>query len=96
MDPLEPVEDFPYLDRTIVYNNSDWSAFYHNLRKDRRQRGMILKVLMNMGSMVRECGMMYRVLEQTVILCGSDIWVVKGLMWKMMEGFHHRAARSIA
>ena len=32
-EPLEPADAFPYLSRTIVYNNSDWAAVYHNLRK---------------------------------------------------------------
>ena len=31
-----------------------------------------------------------------VILYGSESWVVMGAMLKVLEGFHHRAARRIA
>ena len=34
-EPLEPGDAFPYLGRTVVYNNSDWEAMHHNLWKDR-------------------------------------------------------------
>ena len=30
-----------------------------------------------------------------VLLYGSEIWVVTGVMLKVLEGFHHRATRRI-
>ena len=57
---------------------------------------MISKVLINTGAKVRACGMIYKVVAQTVLLYGSDSWVVTGEMLKVLEGFHHRVARKIA
>ena len=45
-DLLEPVDAFPYFGHTITYNNSDWSAMYHDLWKACRIWGIISKVLM--------------------------------------------------
>ena len=36
-ETLPPSEAFPYLGRTITYNNSNWEAVYQNLRKARRR-----------------------------------------------------------
>ena len=38
---------------------------------------------------------MYNSVAQSVLLYGSEIWVVMGEMLKVLEGFHHRAARRI-
>ena len=35
--PLESAATFLYLGCTIVYNNSNWMALYHNLRKVQRR-----------------------------------------------------------
>ena len=40
-------------------------------------------------------GMMYKALEQSVLLYDSNIWVVTKDMLKVLEGFHHRTARRI-
>ena len=35
-EPLEPVEVFLYLGRTVAYNNSNWDSLYQNIWKSRR------------------------------------------------------------
>ena len=44
---------------------------------------------------MRACGMMYKAVYQSVLLYGSDSWVVTGEMLKFLEGFHHQVARRI-
>ena len=56
---------------------------------------MIARVLAKTGSTVRSCGMLYKAVAQSVLLYGSDIWVVMGAMLKILEGFHYRSARRI-
>ena len=73
---LPPSEAFPYLGRTITYNNSDWEAVYLNLCKARRRWVMIARVLERKGSTVRAQGEMYKAVDQLVILHGSESWVV--------------------
>ena len=40
-------------------------------------------------------GEMYKAVAQSVILYGSKRWVVMEEMFKVLEGFHHRAAQRI-
>ena len=51
---------------------------------------------MNTVSTVRAHGMLYKAVTHTILLHGSDSWVVTGAMLKVLEGFHHWAARRIA
>ena len=47
---------------------------------------------MKTGAMLRACGMLYKVVSQTVLIYESDSWVVMGDMLKVMKGFHHRVS----
>ena len=38
---------------------------------------------------------MYKAVAQSVLLYGSEIWVVTGDMLKVLAGFHHQAAQRI-
>ena len=69
---------FPYLGRTIAYNKSYWAAVYQNLRKERRLWGMVVRVLAKMVETVRARGMIYKLVEQSVLIRGSEICVVTG------------------
>ena len=84
---------FPYLGRTVAYNNSNWEALYQNLRKDQRRWGMLAKVLTKSGAVVWSQEMIYKTVVQTVLPYGSKIWVAMGEMLTVLEGFHHWVAR---
>ena len=90
---LEPVDDFTYLSCNITYNNSNMAAMHNNLGKAMRRWGVISKVMMKMGETVQASGMLYKAVAQTVILYGIKSWVLTVKMLKVLEGFHHRAAR---
>lgn len=45
MDPLEETTPFPYLIRTVTFNNISWAALYRKLQKSQRQWGMVETVL---------------------------------------------------
>ena len=51
---------------------------------------MIARVLERMGATVQDRGAMYKVVEQLVLLYGSEIWVVTGDMIKVLTSFQHR------
>ena len=55
-ETLPPLKDFPYLGRTISYNNRNWAAVYQNLRKDQRLWGMVARVLESTGATMRARG----------------------------------------
>ena len=54
-----------------------------------------MRVMAKTGATVRSRGMMYKAVSQSVILYGSEIWVKKGDMLKVLEVFHHQVARRI-
>ena len=56
---------------------------------------MIERVLENRGARVRPRGMIYIAVDQSVLLYSSVSWAVTGLTLKVLEGFHHPAARQI-
>ena len=55
---------------------------------------MIARVLAKTLATVRARGMMYMVVDQSVLLY-SESWVVTGEMLKVLEVFHHRVERRI-
>ena len=44
---------------------------------------------------MRAQGAMYKAVVQSVILYISNIWVVTGVMLKVLEGFHHQVEQGI-
>ena len=90
-EPLEMDMAFPYLGHKVSYNNSNWAALYHNLWKARQWWGMVGKVGKKTGAAVWLQEGFYKEIVQLVFLYGSNSWVVKGAMLKLLEGFHHRS-----
>ena len=84
METLPPSEDFPYLGQTIAYNNRNWAAVYQNLRKALRQREVVLRVLERTVVTVRSQGAIYKAVAQSVLLYGSESWVVTGDILKVL------------
>ena len=69
---------------------------YYNLQKARQLWKMISKVLVKMVATVLACGMLYKAVEQTLLLYWRNSWVVMGSMLKVFEGFRHWEAQGIA
>ena len=68
---------------------------YQNLRKASQFWGVISKVLTKTEGVVWNRGMLYKAVEQMVLLYGISSWLVMGEMLTLLEGFHNRAARMI-
>ena len=95
-DPPKYVDAFPYLCCTIVYNNSDWEAVYHDLWKARRHWEMISKVLTKTGAKVQAHDIIYISVEQTVLLYGCESWLVTVAILELLEVSRHQASQKIA
>ena len=54
-----------------------------------------MRLLIKTEETVQSCGMMYKVVPQSVLMYRSESWVVTREMVKFLEGFHHRASRRI-
>ena len=96
MKPLDYTESFPYLRRTVNYNNSDWAALYYNLRKANKIWGRVAKVLIHTWDHVKAREMMHKAVVKMVLLYGCEGWVMTDAMMLVLEGFHHRMAWRLA
>ena len=68
LNPLEETTAFTYLGRTVMYNNIYWSALYSKLSKDQWRWGVVVKVLVNMGTPLEEWAMMYKAILNVLLL----------------------------
>ena len=50
---------------------------------------MVARLLERTGAMVRAQGDLYKVVMQSVMLCGSENWVVIGDILRVLAGLHH-------
>ena len=87
LNHLEAKTLLSYLGRVFTYNNSYWSGFYSNLRKDQRRWGMVAKVLGKKGSTIKAWAMIYKASVQAVLLFGSLIWVVADVIMTVLWVF---------
>ena len=93
--PLDRVTSFRYLGRELSFNNSDWPALFRQLQKARQRWGLLSRVLEHQGASIRAKGLFYKTIVMSVLLYGSETWVVTDTMLKVLESFHHRAARRL-
>ena len=56
---------------------------------------MNARVLDNTGETMRAQEMVYKAVTQSVLLYRSEIWLVTGVVLKVLEGFHHWSASQI-
>jgi hypothetical protein len=94
--PLEAVQEFKYLGRLLSRNDDDWPAVHRNLSKARKSWARISRILAREGATPRVSGMFYKAVVQSVLLFGSETWVLSQPMLRALEGFHRRVARRLA
>ena len=76
--------------------DSDWPAVSRNLKKARQKWSMARRILARQGADARISGNLYIAVVQSILLYGSETWVLTTPMVKVLEGFHHRVIRQIA
>jgi hypothetical protein len=95
--PLESVQEFKYLGRLLSSNDNDWPAVHKNLSKARKSWARISRILARRdGATPRVSGMFYKAVVQSVLLFGSETWVLSNPMLTALEGFHRRVAHRLA
>ena len=92
-EDLERVEVFKYLGRLIVFDDDDTQVVRGNLTKARRVWERISRVLRAENASASVCGMFYKATVQSVLLFGSETWLLSPATLKRLEGFHAKAAR---
>ena len=87
------MEVFKYLGRLIAFDNNDNQAVRGNLTKARRVWARISRFLRAENASARVRGMFYKATVQSVLLLGSETWVLSPATLQRLEGFHVKAAR---
>ncbi len=93
--PIETVSEFQYLGRIVTNNDDDSAAVNRNLTRARQKWGRIGKVLIRTGAAPKTMASFYKAIVQSVLLFGSETWVLSQLMERKLQSFHHRCARFI-
>jgi hypothetical protein len=89
--PLERVTKFRYLGRILSQDDHDLSACVRNIQRAKAKWAAISKVLKREGASKK----FYLVIVSTVLLYGSDTWVVTRRMEELLTSFHSRCLRHI-
>ena len=56
---------------------------------------MARRILARQGADARISGNLYKAVVQSILLYGSETWVLTAPMVKVLEGFHHKVLRQI-
>jgi hypothetical protein len=94
--PLESVSTFKYLGRLLSSTDDDWPTIYKNLSKARKRWGMVSRLLVQDNADPKTSGIFYKAIVQSILLYGSETWVVTPSVLRVLESFHNRVARRIS
>jgi hypothetical protein len=93
--PIETVTTFRYLGRILTSSDSDWAAARSNLTKSRQRWTNISRILARESATSRISALFYKATIQTVLLFGSETWVITDEILQMLTSFHHGIARQL-
>ena len=74
--PLSSITSFKYLGRVLSAAGDDWLMVFHNIWRAHQKVEQLSRVLSREGAYARALVIIYVVVLQTVILYGSETWVM--------------------
>ena len=92
---IENVLEFKYLGRVVNNKDDDRPTMMENLKKARMKWGRISRILSKDGANPKAMASFYKAIVQSVLLYGSESWVLTLTMEKELQSFHRRCARYI-
>ncbi len=93
---MERVEVFGYLGRLLSQDDDDVQAVRNQLCKVRGTWARIGQVLRRENAPPRVSAEFYKAIVQSVLLYGSETWVLSPAVMARLEGYHIRTAYWIA
>jgi len=93
---IETVSEFRYLGRILQESDLDDKAVRSNLGKAQAAWGRIKAVLSADEVSPPVMGKFYKTIIQSVLLYGSESWVISQRLRRRLDSFHHRCARYMA
>jgi hypothetical protein len=82
---IETVNEFKYLGRQITNNDCDWSAINYYLKKARTIWGRLARVLSAEKAEPKTMSIIYKAVNQEVILYGSESWALTKSMERRLQ-----------
>jgi hypothetical protein len=93
--PIETVPNFCYLGRILTSRDDDWMAARTNLHKARDRWKLISRVLTHDSASPRISALFNKATVQTVLLYGTETWVITNDILQLLSSFHHSIARRL-
>ena len=87
------MSQFWYLGRILSDDDNDSHAALRQLYKARKKWNRLVSILRSEGVNPIIMGYFYKAVVQTVLIYGSESWVVSGDIMRKLRSFHHRVAR---
>ena len=79
----------------MVAMENDWSAVVGNLKKAQKSWSWLTRILVQDGANPRVLGIFFNVVVQTVLIFGSETWVLTPCMIQSLGSFQHGVASQI-
>jgi hypothetical protein len=86
--PIGKVTEFKYLGWVVNNKDDDRQTVIENLRKARIKWGRISRILSKDGADPKAMSSFYKAIEQSVLLYGSELWVLTLAMEKQLCTIH--------
>ena len=88
--PLSQVTSSKYMGRVIVTEEDDWLSVVRNLWRARQKWLRMTHILISEGADAQTSGQIKLAVVQSVLMYGSETWVLTPRMKRVFGGFHHR------
>ena len=75
--------------------DENWPEVVENLMKARKSWARMARIMGREGSKPRVLGMLFKVVVQSVLLFGSEMWVPNPRMGRDLSSFQHGVTRCI-
>ena len=92
---IRRVTQFKYLGRILDEADNDNHAVDRQLQKARGTWARVGRILSSQTTDARVRGFFYKAILQSVLLYGSETWVITPPKLQLLRSFHHRVARYI-
>ena len=94
-EPIENVHEFKYLGRYVTDTDDDTVTIRYNLKKANEAWGQLHRlILYEKKRNLRAAVSVYRSIVESILLYGSETWVLQGYkVLDRLEKFHRRCAR---
>jgi hypothetical protein len=93
---IQLVSVFEYLGRWLSNDDTDTTAVSKNLKKARLRWGRIRRLLSRQDASPRTMARFYLAIIQSILLFGSETWVLSQRDLQRLESFHAKCARQMA